>query len=277
MRKDQIGIQLYTLRELAAQSYVDMLRTVAEMGYRGVEFAGFGELTASSVKQELDRLNLKALSAHVGEGSFMGDIDAVISDMQTVEAPWVIIPSMNFGELVDAPFDWGTFGQLTPTEISERYTLNEQSAIAFCERLNGYAKKIEAAGLSFGYHNHHFEFLFRTADGKTMFEVMIENTEPAVHVELDVFWAAVGADDPAGLLRRHKDRIRLVHLKDASELLPGKDVPFGTGLLDWPPILSAAEEAGVVWYITEQDNPNPDDPARDAATSLRNAEAMCTE
>ena len=70
------------------------------------------------------------------------------------------------------------------------------------------------------------------------------------------------------------DRIGLVHLKDgtSSDLAPGKDLPFGEGDLDWDAILSAARAAGVEWYVTEQDTPNPNDLIGDITTAYRNAE-----
>ena len=37
MRKDQIALQLYTLREASKQDFIATLRKVAELGYRAVE------------------------------------------------------------------------------------------------------------------------------------------------------------------------------------------------------------------------------------------------
>ncbi|HEV2072707.1 MAG TPA: hypothetical protein VGR29_03610, partial [Thermomicrobiales bacterium] len=92
--------------------------------------------------------------------------------------------------------------------------------------------------------------------------------------ELDAMWAAVGGYEPDEVIKSHADRIRLVHLKDASREDPRTDVPFGEGVLDWGAILSASRNAGVEYYITEQDRPNPDDVLGDVRTSLVNAEGM---
>ena len=46
MRKDQIALQLYTLRERYARDAVATLRAVAETGYRAVEFPGDRGLAA---------------------------------------------------------------------------------------------------------------------------------------------------------------------------------------------------------------------------------------
>ena len=47
----------------------------------------------------------------------------------------------------------------------------------------------------------------------------------------------------------------------------------GEGNLNWPRILSAAAEAGVEWYIVEQDICQRD-PFESLAISLRNLKAM---
>jgi sugar phosphate isomerase/epimerase len=146
---------------------------------------------------------------------------------------------------------------------------------ALGEQMNGYARALKDAGLKFGYHNHNFEFEEKAASGKNLFDTLLDVTEPGlVYFELDAFWAAVGGYEPDEVIKANADRIRLVHLKDASRDNARQDVPFGEGVLDWGAVLSAARNAGVEYYITEQDNPNPANPAGDVQTALRNAERM---
>lgn len=45
-----------------------------------------------------------------------------------------------------------------------------------------------------GYHNHAFEFA--PLDGTTVWEVLLAELSPAIEIELDVQWAAVGGRDP---------------------------------------------------------------------------------
>ena len=251
MKRDQIGVQMYTLREQAAKDLGDALAAVAKMGYVGVEFAGFQGHNAAQVRSMLNALQLKAFSAHIPVTQFATDLDQVIVDLKMIGAPWGVIP-------------W--IGPEDRTEAGMR-TLGE--------RMNHYARALKGAGIKFAYHNHNFEFEEKTDSGKTLFEMLLEVTEPGlVYFELDAFWAAVGGYEPDEVIRAHPDRIRLVHLKDASRDDPRKDVPFGEGVLDWGAILSAAREAGVEYYITEQDNPDPANPAGDVQAALRNAEGM---
>ena len=54
MRDDQIALQLYTVRRLAAVDLVGTLRSVAEAGYRAVELAGLPEVAPADLKKMLD-------------------------------------------------------------------------------------------------------------------------------------------------------------------------------------------------------------------------------
>ncbi|MBM3498947.1 MAG: hypothetical protein FJX74_09780, partial [Armatimonadetes bacterium] len=61
-----IALQLYTLREWAAQDFPAVLKKVAEIGYKGVEFAGLHGMAPRDVRQLIDDLGLVACSAHGG-------------------------------------------------------------------------------------------------------------------------------------------------------------------------------------------------------------------
>ncbi len=253
MRKDQISIQLYTIRSITANDWDAALGQVAEAGYKAVEFAGFNGKSATEMRTLLDNHGLKASSAHIPLADFQTRLDGVVEDLQTIGAGWGIVP-------------W-----VGPDDRSEG------SLKGMAEQFDGFATRLKEAGLKFGYHNHDFEFTTKSAGGKTVFDQMVEITTPGlVHFELDAFWAAVGGFDPAKVIADNADRIALVHLKDGNmnDLESGKDVPFGEGTLDWDGILAASRAAGVEWYVTEQDTPNPDDILGDITTALRNAENL---
>jgi sugar phosphate isomerase/epimerase len=253
MRKDQISIQLYTIRELTAADWDAALGSVAEAGYKAVEFAGFHSRPASELRTLLDAHGLKASSAHIPLADFQTRLDGVVEDLLKIGAEWGIVP-------------W-----VAPEDRSE------DALKAIAAQFDGFAMRLREAGLKFGYHNHDFEFTTTSADGKTVFDQMIEVTTPGlVHFEVDAYWVAVGGYDPATVIADNADRVALIHLKDGftTDLHQGKDVPFGEGDLDWDGILAASRAAGVEWYVTEQDTPNPDDPIGDIATAYRNAAKM---
>jgi sugar phosphate isomerase/epimerase len=229
---DNIAIQLYTVRELAAEDFAGTLRTIADIGYKAVELAGFYGNSAEEIRAITDSLGLKVASAHIGVADFESDLGKVVSDLQTLGADWGVIP-------------W-----ISPDNRTEA------ALRAYGDQFNGYADTFAAAGLKFGYHNHDFEFKVKSEDGSSLFEMLIAVTDPSkVFFELDAYWVSVGGLDPAEVLAQHKDRIKLVHLKDGfqNNLVAGADVPFGEGDLDFGTFFAAAAEAGVEYYVTEQD------------------------
>jgi sugar phosphate isomerase/epimerase len=253
MRNDQISIQLYTIREITANDWDAALGSVAEAGYTAVEFAGFHGKSAPEIRDLLDKHELRASSAHVPLADFQTRLDRVVDDLQTIGAEWGIVP-------------W-----VAPEDRSG------EALKGMAAQFDGFASQLREAGLKFGYHNHDFEFTTTSDDGRTVFDQMIEVTTPGlVHFEIDAYWVAVGGFDPATVISDNADRVALVHLKDGftNDLHQGKDVAFGEGNLDWDGILAASRAAGVEWYVTEQDTPNPDDPIGDITTALQNATKM---
>ena len=64
MTKISVGLQLYTLREETKDDFLGTLRKVAAMGYKAVEFSGYGDIPAKEMKKVLDDLDLTASSSH---------------------------------------------------------------------------------------------------------------------------------------------------------------------------------------------------------------------
>ena len=120
-----------------------------------------------------------------------------------------------------------------------------------------------------GYHNHGFEFE-ALPDGRRPLDLLVSRTDPSlVRLEVDVFWVGITGADPVDLLTQYKGRVALVHLKDTAKGAPHatdeSKVPaatfqeVGSGSLDFPAILKAADAAGVEHYFVEQDH-TPGDP-----------------
>src|SRR5579864_7105688 len=68
-----IGLQLYSVRDVLGKDFEGTLKKVAEMGFEGVEFAGYYNKDAATIRKILDDLNLKAAGTHSGANSFVGD------------------------------------------------------------------------------------------------------------------------------------------------------------------------------------------------------------
>src|SRR5689334_11725761 len=131
MNTDQIALQLYTVREEAKRDMIATLRDVAGMGYRAVEFAGYGNATVPMVAAALTELGLAAPSAHVGFQLLQTRAAEVFAELRALGCTYAVVPSAPEEYRADA----GAVGRL--------------GAI-----LNDLGTQARAAGLQLGYHNH---------------------------------------------------------------------------------------------------------------------------
>jgi len=250
MRRDQISLQLYTVREEIARDMPGTLRRISEIGYPAVEFAGFGGETAEDLRNILDDLGLRASGAHVPFDSWETDPEAVITDMHTLGCAHAILPM--------APPD---------------QRRDETAVASLAGSLNRWGDLCRQEGVTFSYHNHDFEFA--PLDGTTMWEVLVRETDPElVYFELDFYWVRYGGADPETLLRDVADRVSLVHVKDMASDDQRTDLPVGEGNMPWTDLLEAADAAEVEWYVAEQDNPR--DALEDVRTSLQHLQELAS-
>ncbi|SMF91858.1 Sugar phosphate isomerase/epimerase [Paenibacillus uliginis N3/975] len=232
MRKMGIGLQMYTLRDETAQDFRGTLRKVAELGYEGVEFAGYGDIPAEEMKTLLQELGLKAIGSHVGLHLLRDDLQKEIDYLKTIGAKYMMCPYV-------APED---------REDAEGW----KNLFAFLEEVGAEARK---QGLIFGYHNHAFEFEAEV-DGQFVFDAMYSTTSPnAVQVEMDVCWVQFAGQDPLAYIPKYAGRLPLLHLKDFSKDADGnmQTLELSQGSVDLPAVIKAASDAGTEWLIVEQD------------------------
>jgi len=244
MRRDQISLQLYTVREETARDMPGTLRRISEIGYPAVELAGYGGLSKGDLGNVLDDLGLRVSGAHVPYNSWARDPETVCADMHTLNCAHAIVP-------------------MAPPE----HRRDEASVRRFAENLNRWGESCRTEGLTLSYHNHDFEFA--PLGGSTMWDVLVRETDPElVSFELDLYWIKYGGADPETVLRDVGDRVSLVHLKDMAPDDTHSDLPVGEGTMPWTGLLEAADAVAVQWYIAEQDNPR--DALEDVRISLKN-------
>ena len=143
----------------------------------------------------------------------------------------------------------------------------------FAREASEVVRPLIEAGLTFSYHNHSFEL--EKFDGRIGLEILFDESDPEVFsAEIDTYWIQHGGGNPAAWLRKLKDRMHVVHLKDMA--MRGSEQLFaevGEGNLEWPQILAACREASIEWYIVEQDTCQGD-PFESLGLSLRNLRQM---
>ena len=187
------GIQMYSVRDVAKTDLHEALKKVAEIGYREIEFAGFFDHTAKEVRQWLDELGLECCSTHTKFDLIKPDqIDNTIAYHKEIGCDTIIIPG-------GVPIG-------TPEELETS-----------CKILNEACKKMKENGMRLGYHNHSPEFI-PSPFGKLLIVELLQRTQ--IDLEVDTFWAFNAGVDPIAFLEAHKDRIRILHLKDGIPTIP---------------------------------------------------------
>ena len=93
----------------------------------------------------------------------------------------------------------------------------------------------------------------RIVGGRPALEVLADALDPAVILEVDTYWAAVGGQDVPALLRRLGDRVRYLHVKDGPIGTREGDmmVAVGSGRMPVADILAACPSAE--WHVVELD------------------------
>jgi sugar phosphate isomerase/epimerase len=94
MARPTIALQLYTLRDLTRNDIAGVLKQVGEMGYEGVEPAGYGNLDALTIKRVLDDNGLKVVGNHVGFEALDNSLQSVIDDNLLLDNRYIVCPSI---------------------------------------------------------------------------------------------------------------------------------------------------------------------------------------
>jgi sugar phosphate isomerase/epimerase len=235
----RIGVQLYTVRREMQASVEGTLERVARIGYREVEFAGFFGKTAREIRALLDANGLTAPSSHSADlNSIRTRLPQLIEDAVTVGHRYVICASL--------PRDAQTADGFRRV-AAEFNKAGEQAA---------------RSGVTFGYHNHDFEF--RPLDGTVGYDILLAECDAKlVTMQMDLFWTRKGGRDPLDYFAKHPGRFTSVHVKDMDAA--GAMVDVGAGTMPFGQYFARSGQAGIRHYFVEHDNPG------DAMTSIENS------
>ncbi len=244
---ENMGVQLYTLRDALKEDIPSALNQLASLGIRNLEMAD---------QERLDTLPATALELGMQVSSLHLN-HALITDpspKRELEASSILKKAARQG-IRYAIIAW----------LPEEHRGDLDLFAYYADRLNNLGKIGAEAGIQVGYHHHAFEF--KPENGRTPFEVLMEDTDPnLVVLELDTFWCAAAGKDPLAVMDQYANRIRLLHLKD---IPPGLGPLFnnapedaflevGSGRLDFEAVLFKARAIGVTNVYIEQDHtPGP--------------------
>ncbi len=213
--KKEVAVQLYSIRnvigtnEKYAENHETVLKGLAEMGYTAVEAANYNNgkfygRTPEQFRNDVESAGLKVLSSHCNRslsaeecasGDFSASLewwDECIAAHKAAGMSYVVVPWMN-----------------VPETLAELKT--------YCDYFNAIGRKCNAAGLSFGYHNHSHEYA--KVEGEVMLDYMLNNTDPEyVFFQMDVYWSVIGKASPVEYFKKYPGRFTMLHIKDHKEI-----------------------------------------------------------
>ena len=243
-----VSFQLYSARNFTP--WEGVLDLLAAAGYTQVE--GFGGVyeDAPGFRAALDARGLSMPSGHFFPlASFEEDFDKTIAAAKALGMKQLYCPAPDDAYRNGA--DAGAWRDLAA-------------------RLDVAAKRVQDAGLRFGWHNHHWEFM-ALPTGEIPMALLLEGA-PSMEWEADIAWIVRGGGDPLVWIADHADRITAAHVKDIAPEGECADedgwADVGCGVMDWPAITATLRGAGVKLFVIEHDNPN--DLERFARRSITN-------
>jgi sugar phosphate isomerase/epimerase len=255
--KAPVGLELYSVRDFMAKDLQSSLNDVHTAGYTVVEAAGFYKRSATDFRSAMDQAKLRCISAHYPLSMLATELDSIISYANTLGLEYIICSSSD-GMHRD------------PNAHGETTTLDDWHWRI--DQFNSIGKKVKAAGMTFGLHNHTPEFA--TIDGVLVYDEFMKLTDPKyVTLQMDCGWVYDSGHSPAEFIARDPSRFELLHIKDMI-LVPGQSEPtltvMGKGKIDYKPILRAATH--LKYYFVEQEKFDGDPLAelREDADYIRN-------
>ena len=236
------ALQLYTVRHALARDPEGTLRSVREAGYHAVETAPLPpEISVRRMGELLRDFGLTVTAAHADLplGARQAEVLGTLSELGATRLIWHGWPRDPECDSVEG------FRRL-----ASRY--GEAAAVA------------KANGLSFGLHNHWWEY--EPLEGVLPYRFLHETLPPEIFFELDVYWVRTAGKDPVDIVRELGSRIMMLHLKDGPAVHGQPMTALGQGEVDIPAILRATDPA--VTGVVELDE-CATDPLEAARQSLR--------
>ena len=246
MPTPEISVQLYSIHDALDADLDGSLAKLADIGLQTVEAFDFVR-RADALRESFERYGLTSPTAH-----------AILIEDEGVVTPDGLLTVPPAEETFAAANVLGVQTVIDPFVAPARWvTLADVQRNA--DLLNARAEQAKAYGLTVGYHNHDHE-LATKIDGRPVLEVFAELLDPAVLLEVDLYWAQAGGADILAQLRRLGDRVVAVHVKDgpmrpgisARQLLTDQ-LPAGQGDVSLASVLTA-DDLAIAYAVLEFDH-----------------------
>ena len=254
-KKVDIGLQLYTVRDQLKEDFTGTLRKLKKIGYTWLEAAGYSDgqfygMSPAQFRKAVEDLGMKVISSHA---TFSADKqkEAIAAHVE-LGVKYLVYPGF---------------------PIPEHKTKDD--FIKAAARLNAIGAACSKVGITFGYHNHDFEFI-EMGDTRG-YDFLLNYTEPEmVCFESDIYWMAYAGIDPMTYFGKYPGRFELWHVKDMKDGPDKGLTEVGTGIIPYAELFKSSDPAGMKYFFIEQDDCEMD-PIESVEISYQNLLAILTE
>ena len=223
----KFAVQLYSVRDHIenGKDLLDILGKVKEIGYEGVEFAGYQNLPAEELKARCDELGLTVVGSHLGLDDYL---------------PEKLQQTLEYSKKLGCKYI-GVGGAPHSTYEEAKNTGDVLSAAGV---------KAREMGMDTYYHNHTEEFA-DLKDGKNAMDII---SQDGCKLEVDNYWSFCAGIDNVEYLKENKDKIVLIHIKDGVDRKP---TALGEGENNLEKVVEGVKAIGLEWVVLENDDPVP--------------------
>ncbi|HEY9594404.1 MAG TPA: sugar phosphate isomerase/epimerase family protein, partial [Spirochaetia bacterium] len=224
-----IGLQLYSLKDMATKDLLGTIETVAKIGYDGVELWNNFGIPAAEIRRVLDASGIRCSGSHVGLDELLTHLDRVIETSLTLGGASIVCPRV-------------------PEEMRNSSDAFKRTADVFSR----IGERCKASGLTFAFHHHGEELgIF---DGESGLDIIARFSDPAVvKLQLEVYWLVLGGHDPAAAVEKYSDRCASLHVSDVKSVESRDYTELGRGIVDMPALVAACRRHGVEWLNVEHE------------------------
>jgi sugar phosphate isomerase/epimerase len=245
----KIGAQLYTVRDYTKtpRDIEETLRKIRAMGFEVIQISGFGPCNVDLLAGWIKELGLEVSLTH---------------------SPWPRISNpAELKTLIEEHKKLGCPQIGLGARPGDEYQNTQEGWTRFIRKINEICKQVRDAGLSFGYHNHDFEF--QKWDGVLAMDRLIEEC-PQLEFILDTFWVQAGGCNPVKYIKKLEGRITNIHFKDFRIVNRARQfAEIGVGNLDWEEIIPLCKALKIPYALIEQDGDFSIDPFDSLAVSRK--------
>ena len=263
-----LGVQMMMLKDkVSTLGMYPVLQRIADLGITAVEVSQIpmDEENTAALRRGIDCLGLDvgALSVMLEPGSTTPEdnlrdhFDKIVADCHRLETRFVRIGMVPMAAMA-----------------------SKEACIEWARECEDAARRLAAEGITLCYHNHHIDL--SRFDGERIFD-LVRRVAPSLQFEVDLFWVQRGGMAPLDMLKEYAGVCQLIHVKDyrvasvpqkALEMLARGDAAgsyaafldtiqfaeVGSGNMNWPELLPAANAAGAEYFFIEQDDTYGRDP-----------------